>query len=257
MKKIKAVIFDMDGVLIDSETIEKKNMIKSAEINSLPFEDDFFELFLGCNNEMSYQILLDRYQDYKIVDKYLNDLEQLQTKEYKEGNIKLKPGTKEIIDYLRNNNIPYALATGSSYKYAKLDFIQNGYDKMPFDHIVTGDQIINSKPNPEIFIKAANLMNISINDCLVIEDSPKGIDAAYSSGAQSCFVPDLVKASESILSKATYHKNNLLEVIQLIESLIKWFLISKPHGCNFVHQKSPYRCKPTSKKVPKRCNSTI
>ena len=105
--------------------------------------------------------------------------------------------------------------------YAKLDFIQNGYNKIPFDHIVTGDQIINSKPNPEIFIKAANLMNISINDCLVVEDSPKGIDAAYSSGTQSCFVPDLVKANESILSKATYHKNNLLEVIQLIESLIK------------------------------------
>lgn len=221
MKKIKAVIFDMDGVLIDSETIEKKNMIKSAEINSLPFEDDFFELFLGCNDEMSYKLLLERYKNSKIVDKYLSDLEQLQAKEYKEGNIKLKHGTREIIDYLRNNNIPYALATGSSYKYVELDFLQNGYDKIPFDYIVTGDKIINSKPNPEIFIKAANLMNININDCLVVEDSPKGIEAAYSSGAQSCFVPDLVKANQNILSKATFHKNNLFEVIQLIETLIK------------------------------------
>lgn len=221
MRKIKAVVFDMDGVLIDSETIEKKNMIKSAETNSLPFEDEFFEIFLGCNDEMSYQILLDRYKDSKIVDKYLNDLEQLQANEYKEGNIKLKPGTREIIDYLRNNNIPYALATGSSYKYVELDFLQNGYDKIPFDHIVTGDQITNSKPDPEIFIKAANLMNIDINDCLVVEDSPKGIEAAYKSEAQSCFVPDLVKANENILSKATYHKNNLLEVIQLIDTLIK------------------------------------
>lgn len=221
MRKIKAVVFDMDGVLIDSETIEKKNIIKSAETNSLPFEDEFFEIFLGCNDEMSYQILLDRYKDSKIVDKYLNDLEQLQANEYKEGNIKLKPGTREIIDYLRNNNIPYALATGSSYKYVELDFLQNGYDKIPFDHIVTGDQITNSKPDPEIFIKAANLMNIDINDCLVVEDSPKGIEAAYSSGAQSCFVPDLVKANQNILSKATFHKNNLFEVIQLIETLIK------------------------------------
>ena len=221
MRKIKAVIFDMDGVLIDSETIEKKNMIKSAEINSLPFEDEFIEIFLGCNDEMSYQILLDRYKDSKIVDKYLIDLEKLQAKEYKEGNIRLKPGTREIIDYLRNNSIPYALATGSSYKYVELDFLQNGYDKIPFDHIVTGDQITNSKPDPEIFIKAANLMNIDINDCLVVEDSPKGIEAAYKSGAQSCFVPDLVKANKNILSKATFHKNNLLEVIQLIDTLIQ------------------------------------
>lgn len=221
MKKVKAVIFDMDGVLIDSETIEKKNMIKSAEMNSLPFEDEFFETFLGCNDEMSYKLLLERYKKSKIVDKYLNDLEHLQAKEYKEGNIKLKHGTREIIDYLRNNNIPYALATGSSYKYVELDFLQNGYDKIPFDYIVTGDKIINSKPNPEIFIKAANLMNIDINDCLVVEDSPKGIEAAYSSGAQSCFVPDLVKANQNILSKATFHKNNLFEVIQLIETLIK------------------------------------
>lgn len=221
MNKIKAVIFDMDGVLIDSETIEKKNMIKGAEMNSLPFEDEFFEIFLGCNDEMSYKLLLERYKNSKIVDKYLSDLEQLQAKEYKEGNIKLKHGTREIIDYLRNNNIPYALATGSSYKYVELDFLQNGYDKIPFDYIVTGDKIINSKPNPEIFIKAANLMNININDCLVVEDSPKGIEAAYSSGAQSCFVPDLVKANQNILSKATFHKNNLFEVIQLIETLIK------------------------------------
>lgn len=221
MKKIKAVIFDMDGVLIDSETIEKKNMIKSAEMNSLPFEDEFFEIFLGCNDEMSYKLLLERYKNSNIVDKYLSDLEQLQAKEYKEGNVKLKHGTREIIDYLRNNNIPYALATGSSYKYVELDFLQNGYDKIPFDYIVTGDKIINSKPNPEIFIKAANLMNININDCLIVEDSPKGIEAAYSSGAQSCFVPDLVKANQNILSKATFHKNNLLEVIQLIETLIK------------------------------------
>lgn len=221
MKKIKAVIFDMDGVLIDSETIEKKNMIKSAEMNSLPFEDEFFEIFLGCNNEMSYRLLLDRYKDSKIVDKYLSDLVYLQAKEYKERNIKLKPGTREIIDYLRNNNIPFALATGSSYKYVELDFLQNGYDKIPFDYVVTGDEIINSKPNPEIFIKAANLMNIDIIDCLVVEDSPKGIEAAYSSGAQSCFVPDLVKTNQNILSKATFHKNNLLEVIQLIETLIR------------------------------------
>lgn len=221
MKKIKAVIFDMDGVLIDSETIEKKNMIKSAEMNSLPFEDEFFEIFLGCNDEMSYKLLLERYKNSNIVDKYLSDLEQLQAKEYKEGNVKLKHGTREIIDYLRNNNIPYALATGSSYKYVELDFLQNGYDKIPFDYIVTGDKIINSKPNPEIFIKVANLMNININDCLIVEDSPKGIEAAYSSGAQSCFVPDLVKANQNILSKATFHKNNLLEVIQLIETLIK------------------------------------
>ena len=64
-------------------------------------------------------------------------------------------------------------------------------------------------------------MNININDCLIVEDSPKGIEAAYSSGAQSCFVPDLVKANQNILSKATFHKNNLFEVIQLIETLIK------------------------------------
>ena len=225
MRKIKAVIFDMDGVLIDSETIEKKNMIKSAEMNSLPFEDEFFEIFLGCNDEMSYKLLLERYKNSKIVDKYLSDLEQLQAKEYKEGNIKLKHGTREIIDYLRNNNIPYALATGSSYKYVELDFLQNGYDKIPFDYIVAGDKIINSKPNPEIFIKAANLMNININDCLIVEDSPKGIEAAYSSGAQSCFVPDLVKTNQNILSKATFHKNNLLEVIQLIETLIRWYIL--------------------------------
>ena len=219
MNKIKAIIFDMDGVLVDSESVERNCMKTCAEKYSLPFEDEFYELFLGCNDEMSIRILAERYQDEDLAAKMMNDIYQLSKEEYEKGGVHLKKGCREILDHLQKKDIPYALATGSSYEFVELNFLWNGYDEVPFKYIVTGDRITHSKPDPEIFLKAAELMKQDIRDCLIIEDSPKGIEAACRSGARSCFVPDLVKPNQEILKKADYHRNDLFELIHLIDDL--------------------------------------
>ena len=220
MKKIKAVIFDMDGLLVDSEVIARKCMRRGAENQSLPFDDEFYELFLGCNDEMSEKILYDRYQDEKKVKAIMSDFEILAAQEYENGNVHLKNGCKEIIDYLQKIKLPFALATGSSYKYVEMNFLNNGYKQVPFDYVITGDRITNSKPDPEIFLKAADLMDQDIRDCLIVEDSPKGLEAAKISGAQSCFIPDLVKNQEMI-QMADFYRENLLDTIDLIKELIE------------------------------------
>jgi HAD superfamily hydrolase (TIGR01509 family) len=219
MNKIKAIIFDMDGVLVDSEAIKRNCMRKCTEKYSLPFEDEFYALFLGCNDEMSVKIMTDRYRDEDLVVNLMNDINRLSKEEFEKGSFRLKRGCREILDHLKKKNIPYALATGSSYDYVEMDFLRNGYDEVPFKYIVTGDRITHSKPDPEIFLKAAELMKQDIRDCLIIEDSPKGIEAAYRSGARSCFIPDLVKPNPEILKKADYHRNDLFELIHLIDDL--------------------------------------
>lgn len=220
MNKVKAVIFDMDGVLVDSEAIVRESMRKGAEKYSLPFEDDFYELFLGCNDEMTLKILYDRYHDQKLAERILDDSYALIMQEYADGNVHLKNGCRELLSFMKENGIPYALATGSSYEFVKMDFLNNGYDTVPFEHVVTGDMILNSKPDPEIFIKAAASMDQDIKDCLIIEDSPKGLEAAYHSGARSCFIPDLVRPRKDLLEKADYCCSDLFELMDLIKDLI-------------------------------------
>lgn len=219
MNKIKAIIFDMDGVLVDSESVVRECMRKSAEMFSLPYEDKFYELFLGCNDEMSTRILAERYHDEEIAVRMMEDIAIRSSKEYEDGNIRLKPGCREVIAYLQKIGMPYALATGSSYPYVEMNFLRNGYDQVPFDFIVTGDKISKSKPDPEIFLKAAELMDQDIRDCLIVEDSPKGLEAASRSEGKVCFVPDLVEANQELLDKSDYYQNDLFGVIELIKEL--------------------------------------
>ena len=217
--KIKAVIFDMDGVLVDSEEVERECMKQSAALQGLPFEDKFYELFLGCNEKMSIKILVDRYHDEHKVQQMMKDFVTIEAKAYEDGMVKLKKGCQEILSYLQDKGLPYALATGSSRRYVEIDFLNNGYEEVPFEYIVTGDQITNSKPDPEIYLKAASAMGINIKDCLIVEDSPKGIEAARVSGALTCLVPDLAAPDEEMLRKADHFCEDLFAVKELIETL--------------------------------------
>lgn len=209
----------MDGVLIDSEKVVYGCMKKIADNLFLDFDESFYELLLGCNDKKTEEVLFNKYHSKETIKKLLDGYYPLIANEYQNNNIHLKPGCRQILEYLSVNNIPYALATGSSYEYVEKDFLQNGFQTIPFKYIVTGDQIQNSKPDPEIFLKAAALMNADIKKCLIIEDSPKGLEAAKRAGAVSCFVPDMVKARRDMVEKATYTRNNLFEVIDLISEL--------------------------------------
>lgn len=220
MRSIKAVIFDKDGVLVDSERVRRDCLKKSAKKHQLPFEDEFYERFLGCNHETSLKILIERYKDENIVNELMDDFASYVKEEYENRNVHLKPGCKEILEYVKQNVIPYALATGSSYEGVRDDFLSNGYDSIPFEHIITGDQITHSKPDPEIFLKAAKLMNVDIQDCLIIEDSPKGLEAAIKADAISCFIKDLATPDKELLSKVSYKKKDLFEVKELIKKNI-------------------------------------
>ncbi|HGL5935975.1 TPA: HAD family hydrolase, partial [Clostridioides difficile] len=88
-----------------------------------------------------------------------------------------------------------------------------------FDAIVCGDDVVNSKPNPEIFLKAAKKINVNPKNCIVIEDSPMGVEAAYNGGIRCINVPDLKEPDEQIKSQSHKILENLLEVREYLKSL--------------------------------------
>lgn len=137
--------------------------------------------------------------------------------ELKEKGLILKKGTKEIIDYLNNENIKKAICTST---YSKIIDEYRNYSDLfdKFDVLITGDMVEKGKPNPDIFLKASKVLNVPVENCLVVEDANSGIEAAINGGFNTVMIPDLVNIDSQFLDKVEIF-SSLLDVIDFIKSI--------------------------------------
>jgi len=175
---IKCVIFDMDGVIIDSEEIHKKAYYKTFNTLNIEVSDTLYKSFTGSSTINAFQRLVAHFNlknDPKelVLDKrkrYVNFFEN-------DPNLHLVAGVEEIIKYFYNKGIILILASSSAM--INIDRVFNRFNlNTYFAAKISGADLKESKPNPEIFNKAAILGNISKENCVVIEDSDNGITAA-------------------------------------------------------------------------------
>jgi beta-phosphoglucomutase len=175
---IKCVIFDMDGVIIDSEEIHKKAYYETFNTLNIEVSDTLYKSFTGSSTINAFQRLVAHFNlknDPKelVLDKrkrYVNFFE-------KDPNLHLVAGVEEIIKYFYNKGIILILASSSAM--INIDRVFNRFNlNTYFAAKISGADLKESKPNPEIFNKAAILENISKENCVVIEDSDNGITAA-------------------------------------------------------------------------------
>ena len=129
----------------------------------------------------------------------------------------LKPGLIELLSYLKENNYKIAVAT-SSNKEVALNHFKRANITEYFEVIVCGDMIENSKPAPDIYLKACELLDVIPSECLAIEDSPNGIRSAFSAELKPVMIPDLIQPAEEILEMVHSKLANLNEVIHLLDS---------------------------------------
>ena len=211
----KAVIFDMDGLMFDTERLSKEIWRELAEKRGYNFEDDFFDKMVGLDLGATKKAFKEDYgQDFP----YLEMREQknkLLTKYVKENGIPVKEGLLEIIDYLKQNQ--YLLAVASSSYREKIEFYLDSISiKDKFDYIIGGDEVEKSKPDPEIFIKGVSGLGVDKEEVLILEDSAHGVIAADRAGIRVILIPDLVEHPPEI-EKLVYKKlNNLTELKHLI-----------------------------------------
>lgn len=178
---IKALIFDMDGVIIDSEPIHFESDKMAMREYGIEITDEILNNYVGVTNPVMLAELKEIYSLDCSVDELLH--KQLKYKFELFGTKKLKmiDGIRELIDLLKGKGIKVGLASSSPGEFIELILKNLGIINF-FDVIVSGEAVSESKPAPDIFLKASALLGVAPDDCLVIEDSEHGVKAAKSAG---------------------------------------------------------------------------
>ena len=207
------VIFDMDGVIFDSERVYIEGYVKYAadypDIRAVSLS------CVGTTGKRTREIFLERYGEDFPFDAYYQKV-----REYvMQHQIPLKPCVREIFAYLKENRIPTALASSTRQERVNKLLTDEGLTDC-FDAIICGDMVFNSKPHPEIFLTAAERIGIAPADCYVLEDSYNGIRAAHNAGMHPIMVPDILQPDDEIRALTEAVLPDLGAVIDYLKEVI-------------------------------------
>lgn len=217
-RQIRALLFDMDGLLFDSERVVQRTWNMAGE-----------ELGVGRVGEQIYHTLGLNLKSrtaffYKIYGAdFPMDVFSEKTREYfrqieEDEGIPLKTGVREILQFGKDHGYHMCVVTSSRREHAAY-MLKKGKIDAFFDGMVCGDMVQKAKPDPEIYLKAAEVLTVKPEQCIALEDSPNGIRSAYAAGMYPVMVPDLVVPDEEITKLAFSVAENLLEVRTILE---KW-----------------------------------
>lgn len=218
---IRAVLFDMDGLMFDTERLYGKAWQAAAVAQGCSISDEAVLKIKGANRDLAYSILKEDAGGGFDIIKGRDFREEYIQRHLKENGLTKKKGLDNLLKFLRENNIKTCLATSTKREVA-MRYLKMAKVEEYFDDTTCGDEIENGKPAPDIFLKSAQKLNVDIVDCLVLEDSINGINAGILSGAHVIMVPDTILSDEEICKKTDAVKDDLDEVIEWIirENLI-------------------------------------
>ena len=211
-ESVKAVIFDMDGVLLDTESVCKVCWKRAADEYGVERIEEAFMQCVGQNSADSI-ILLKKYCAGKVDSKdfYARTGELFHEVEREQG-LNLMPFVTECLSGLRERG--YRLAVASSTRWENVERQLKAAKIFDFfETVTTGDKVLHSKPAPDIYIKALESLSLSAGDCIAVEDSPNGVRAASRAGIRCVMVPDLIQPSDEIKSLAWKILPSLEELI--------------------------------------------
>ena len=216
---IKGIIFDMDGLLIDTEKILTRMWCKAAAEYGFDMRMEHALQIRSLAAKYASPLLKEIVHpdfDYYTIRKRRIEL----MNEYIEQNgFDVKPGIHELLDYLDTTGLLKAVATATDTERTGRYLNRIGiYDR--FDRIICGNMVENGKPQPDIYLKAAQMLGLNAEECFAVEDSPNGITAAYRAGCKPLMIPDLDKPDEHIRSMLFACVDSLDKLIPIIEQNI-------------------------------------
>lgn len=214
-KQIRGILFDMDGVVLDTEKLYARFWAEAAHALGYPMT---YEQALGMrslNNEAG-QAKLESYFGPGVSRALMRDKRvELMDAYVAEYGVEAKPGIHELLDTLKGQGIRCAIAT-SSPKERALQYLSNLGLAEKFDCICSGHDVAHGKPAPDIYLHAAACIGVAPENCLAIEDSPAGILSAYRAGCMPVLVPDLDGSDEEMRKILFAEADTLPELLELL-----------------------------------------
>ncbi len=213
---IKAVIFDMDGLMFDTEALAKKGWLIAGRELNLPITDELVYRVIGMNAASVRKTCMDYFGPNFDYDAFRGAVSGYMKKSLDEDGMPVKRGLPELLDYLKENRYQTAVASSSSRATVE-DYLRRAGMEKTFSALVCGDMITRGKPEPDIFLKAAEELGAAPEDCLILEDSSNGIRAAHAAGMRVIMVPDLIEPTADLRAMTSKVCGSLHDVIPFLE----------------------------------------
>lgn len=218
---MKVALFDMDGLLLDTEPITIQAKVEEGKKIGLPIKEEMVKHTIGMSQKH-----VDAYFTSLFGERYQHDYFKKKRQEYlfaymEKYGLPIKEGALSLLAFLKEEGVPMAIVTSSSREIVKQYQKYHSFFSY-FDKIITGDEVKEGKPHPDVYLHAAEVMCVKAEDCIVFEDSKNGVLSASRAKMTVVMVPDLIEPDEEVLSFHPHIKENLQSAIPFVkEWLIK------------------------------------
>ncbi|HBA68497.1 MAG TPA: HAD family phosphatase [Lachnospiraceae bacterium] len=212
-----AIIFDMDGVLFDTERVSFECW---EEVGTAMGLGDLSEGIRGCvglNRNDAEILMRNLYGEDFPFEEFRETVHALMRQRFLEEGIPLKEGVTEILEYLKENGYIVGIASSTSKKEVMDHLDKTGLTGY-FRAVITGDMVEHSKPNPDIYLKACEELGVTPANAVAIEDSPNGIRSAYRAGMKPVMVPDMIEPAPEIEAMLYGKFYSLLDVLDYLKN---------------------------------------
>lgn len=215
---IKAIIFDMDGLMIDSERVTFECYQERLKDMNLTIDEEFYKTLLGKPIKGIYQRFYDVYGNDFPIQNVIQDVHQLMAERFETEGVPVKKGLVELLHYLKDNNYKTIVATSSNRDRVDKILAQAKITEF-FDDSICGDEVTKGKPNPEVFLKSCQKLGVNVDEAIVLEDSEAGIQASYDANIKVICIPDMKYPEKQYEEKTFKILKDLTEVTTYLKSL--------------------------------------
>lgn len=215
--KFTGAIFDMDGVLFDTEQVYQQTWHEIAAEQGKELDKGFLHAITGTSGEHMHRVL----------EKYYGVIDGAALAEECMGRVRrklsvyvpVKPGVRTILDFFQERNMPVAVASSSLPRQIEANLKKTEIDRY-FSSIVSGTEVEHGKPEPDIFLRAAECIGCKPEECFVFEDSENGVRAGHAAGCAVFMVPDLIEPSQEIRRYCTRICRDLVEAQREVSEIM-------------------------------------
>ncbi|OHX11524.1 HAD family hydrolase [Chromobacterium sphagni] len=217
-RSFDALLFDMDGLMLDTERISNETWRRAGAELGIAIEDDMLMAMVGMSMPRCVRFVAEYLGDARQADLLQQGSHRHYSHMLQHEDIPLKTGILELLGWVREQGIPRAVATSTRRQIADLKLARSGLDDF-FQITVAGDEVEHTKPAPDVYLEVSARLRVDPGRCLVLEDSSFGLQAGVAAGARVILVPDLLTPSAEDRASALAVCRDLHQALQLIRSL--------------------------------------